>query len=132
MKDKRYYTKRKLPNDVHLPNKEEAKELRKLKKLTKLTEKELRKFKKYRKILSEASKKSQEVSKDRSLINYKYHFRILKEVLRENNLPLKHPKIKEKYFEKINLKTLYDYLMRDKPDPKFEFLVDNYKEGKKL
>lgn len=53
--DPRYYIKKSLPPDVHLPNSGEAKKLRQIMAETGLTEEQIRKVKKYRQQLAKAA-----------------------------------------------------------------------------
>lgn len=97
IRDQRYLKKKSLPADVHLPNKNEAKLLRRLMSETGLSEVELRTHYKYRRMLSEARKKEGSKSQFERDINS-----ILKDVTRELKLPKSHPKVVEKFVEKIN------------------------------
>lgn len=98
--DPRHQLKLRLPPDVHLPNKNEAKLLRKLMAETGLNEEEIRSIYKYRKMLSAASKKQGTKSEmDRKLLA------ILKEITREVKLPKKHPIVLERFkTELMNIK----------------------------
>jgi len=103
MRNYRRAHKYSLPPEIHLMNKNEAKQLRKIKAETGLTEKEIRAHKNYRILLSKAQKKQ----------GTKTHFnrRVLsglKSILQELKLPKEHPLVLERIKLELERARLYD------------------------
>lgn len=95
--DPRHRLKLSLPADVHLPNKNEAKELRRLMSENNMSEKQIRAIPVFRKLLAMArEKKGTKSELDRRLLI------ILKDITKEVKLPKSHPIVVERFKTELN------------------------------